>query len=261
MSESFARLLKLKPSPAPQDVKLVSANRSPITSLGVVDVDLSIQGLVVPFTFHVLKSLSHQVILGHDFLRSSGAVIDCANRCISLFEGLVNASLTNQRDRDATLQLAQNVVIPAATEAIVRVCVPSRFQNRTSLVETYEPIKNKFLLVAGALVHPTDRFTICRVLNAGLTPRKLRIHTPIAKISNIDLEDPYNRAMLSIDTCENRAYGIPLAKTDLPPHEQRVQVLQAKGLVFDNPHLSYEQFSRLTALLYEYQEIFCADYD
>jgi hypothetical protein len=35
--------------------------------------------------------------------------------------------------------------------------------------------------------------------------------------------------------------------------------LNIKGLTFDNPDLTEEQFSQLTALLYEYQEIFCAD--
>jgi predicted aspartyl protease len=39
MSESFAKHLKLKPSPSPEDFKLVSANRSPITSIGVVHAD------------------------------------------------------------------------------------------------------------------------------------------------------------------------------------------------------------------------------
>jgi predicted aspartyl protease len=82
MSESFAKYLKLRLSPSPDAFKLVSANRSPITAIGVVQADLSIQGLVVPCTFHVLKSLSHNVILGKDFLKSSGAIIDCENNCI-----------------------------------------------------------------------------------------------------------------------------------------------------------------------------------
>jgi hypothetical protein len=73
MSESFAKTLKLKPSPALQELQLISANQSPIHSLGVVEVEMSIQGLVIPFCFYVVRSLSYKVVLGCDFLKSSGA--------------------------------------------------------------------------------------------------------------------------------------------------------------------------------------------
>ena len=45
ISERFAKVLKLKPQPASQEVNLTSANCSPIESTGVVDIELSIQGL------------------------------------------------------------------------------------------------------------------------------------------------------------------------------------------------------------------------
>jgi hypothetical protein len=122
--------LKLTPQPSIQEVKLISANKTAIESKGVVDVELAIQGLVVPFSFHVLSSLAHQMILGNDFLRMSGAVIDCAQRSISLFDGLVSASLTTQHDRDSVLRLAQSVIIPPTTEAIVRLEVPPRFRRK-----------------------------------------------------------------------------------------------------------------------------------
>jgi hypothetical protein len=127
--------LKLTPQPSIQEVKLISANKTAIESKGVVHVELAIQGLVVPFSFHVLSSLAHQMILSNDFLRMSGAVIDCAQRCISLLNGLVSASLTTQHDRDSVLKLAQSVIFPPATEAIVRLEVPPRFRRKTSLIE------------------------------------------------------------------------------------------------------------------------------
>jgi hypothetical protein len=61
ISEKFARILRLTPQVMSDDVKLVSANKSPMRSLGTVEAELSIQGLVVPFHFHVLKSLSHKL--------------------------------------------------------------------------------------------------------------------------------------------------------------------------------------------------------
>jgi hypothetical protein len=128
ISEQFARFLRLTPQATSDDIKLVSANKSPIRSLGTVEAELSIQGLVVPFHFHVLKSLSHKMLFGQDFLRFSNAVIDCGIRSISMFEGLVHAALTCFTERDSVLRLAQNIIIPAATEALVRLVVPRLFK-------------------------------------------------------------------------------------------------------------------------------------
>ena len=67
MSVQFAKYLRLKPVPVADELRLVSANKTPMTSVGTVDVNLSLQGLVVPHTFYVLKSLAHNIVLGQDF--------------------------------------------------------------------------------------------------------------------------------------------------------------------------------------------------
>jgi hypothetical protein len=67
ISDQFARFLRLRPVPCKDNIKLISAKSSPICYLGTLDVELSIQGLVIPFTVHVLKSMSHKLILGQDF--------------------------------------------------------------------------------------------------------------------------------------------------------------------------------------------------
>jgi hypothetical protein len=261
ISEQFARFLHLRPQPTTDNVKLISANKSPIRSLGTVDAELSIQGLVVPFTFHVLRSLSHRLLLGQDFLRFSNAVIDCGERVITLFDGLVCAALTRFSDRDSVLRLAQDLIIPPATEVLVKLMVPQRHRRKVGLMETFSPLKNKFLVVANAIVKPKGNYTIGRILNIGLTTRRLRARTPIAYLSPIDLNDPFNKAMLSIDTEQHEAQETSPRRTHMPEHADRITILKALGLKLDNPNLSEEQFSQLTALLYEYQEIFCADYE
>jgi hypothetical protein len=261
ISDQFARFLRLRPVPCKDKIKLISANSSPICSLGTVDVELSIQGLVIPFTVHVLKSLSHKLILGQDFLQSSNAVINCGDRSITLFEGLVCAALTRYQDRESVLRLTQDVILPAATETIVKLFVPNHARRKTGLVETFPQLKNKFLVVANAIVHPKGSYTIGRILNTGLTPRRLRAKTPIARISLIDMSDPFNAAMLSIDGEQETCDKETRRTVQMPEHADRVKLLNIKGLTFDNPDLTEEQFSQLTALLYEYQEIFCADYE
>jgi hypothetical protein len=150
-----------------------------------------------------------------------------------------------------TLQLAKSVIIPPKTQAALRLFVPSRFQNKASLLETYEPIKNQFLMVAGALIHPTYHLTVCCVVNGRQEPPKLRKYTPIALISAIDLNDPYNKTFLSLDLRHPVQDNVPNAKTALLSHEQRRECLERIGLTFDESCLTPGQFSKLTALLFE----------
>jgi hypothetical protein len=261
ISEQFARVLRLTPQPTLDEVKLISANKSPIRSLGTVNVDIAIQGLVVPFTLHVLQSLSHRVVFGQDFLRFSGAIIDCGNHSISMFDGLVHAALTCFAQRDAVLRLTQNVIIPAATEALVRLAVPYLHRHKLGLMSTFAPLKNKYLVVANALVQPKGSFTIGRILNIGQTPRKLRANTPIATIASVDMEDPFNQAMLTEEPEEVEIMESSKGKRQMPEHEERVKILTSLGLQLDNPNLTPEQFAQLTELLFQYQDIFCSDYE
>jgi hypothetical protein len=90
-------------------------------------------------------------------------------------------------------------------------------------VETFPQPKNKFLVVANAVVHPEGSYTIRRILNTGLTPRRLRVKAPIARISLIDMSDLFNAAMLSIDgeqeTCDKEARRT----VQMPEHADRVK--------------------------------------
>jgi hypothetical protein len=181
ISEQFARFLHLKPTTTKDKIKLISVNNSPIYSLGTVDVELSIQGLVIPFTMHVLRSLSHRLILRQDFLQFSNAVINCGDRSITLFEGLVCAALTRCQDRDSVLGLTQDIILPAATKALIKLAVPYHLRRKTSLMETFPQLKNKFLVVANAVVHSTGRYTVRRIANTGLTARRLKARTAIAR--------------------------------------------------------------------------------
>ena len=261
ISEQFAKSLKLTPSPTLQGVKLVSANSQEIHSLGVTDIDLAIQGLVIPFSVHVLRSLSRLMILGNDFLRASSAIIDCAQRSISLFDGLVTASLTTYSDRASILRTAQDVVIPPMSEAIISLHVPPRYRRKTSLVETYEPIKNRFLMVARALIEPKSQYTICPVCIVGRVARKLKADTPLARIIPISGHEFDSLQILPLDVQNDQTSDMTQNEANLPLHEERLRILREKGLELNNDNLTPEQFKQLSALLYEFQEIFCSEYE
>jgi hypothetical protein len=122
-------------------------------------------------------------------------------------------------------------------------------------------LKNKSLVVANAIVKPNGNYTIGRILNVRLTTQRLRARTLIAYITPTDMNDPFNTARLSMDCEQQEVQEKSPRVTSMPEHADRIPILKALGLKLDNPNLTEEQFSQLTALLYEYQDIFCADYE
>jgi hypothetical protein len=99
------------------------------------------------------------------------------------------------------------------------------------------------------------------ILNTRFKPQKLRVKTPIAQIGQIDLTDPFIWAMLCVDLPDNLQDENNVKVHSLPSHEERVRILESKGITLDNPNFTLYQFSELTALLFEYQGFFCSYYE
>ena len=254
VSQSFAEKLRLFITPVTEKIKLVSANKSVIEN---VDVNVCIQGLTIPYTFCVLRDLSHPVILGCDFFRHTQAIINVGKRSISMYENLICAPLTTQNDKHSVLKLFQNVVIPPLTETLVKIIVPHKHRNKPCLVETFEPLKNKHLLVASTLIEPRDNTSFCRIANFSNEERHLAQGTSIASISSVDITDSDNRWLLSI----NQQLPSKTTCTDKHPlnHDEKVIHLRKLGLKLDNDNLTPDQFRRMVELLFEYREIFCSE--
>jgi hypothetical protein len=176
------------------------------------------------------------------------------------FDDMVCVPLMRINDRNTVLKLAQDVVIPAATEALMKLSVPRQFQHKTSINETYAPLKNKFLLVQRALIHPKSNFTVCSV-KFRLTPRKLRANTMVATITSIDVNDPYNKAMLSMNVDDSPPPNTAVNKVKLPSHQEQLKFFQTMVFPLDNTNLIEDQFSEIAALLYQFQDIFCVGYE
>jgi hypothetical protein len=100
-----------------------------------------------------------------------------------------------------------------------------------------------------------------RILNIGQTPRRLRAKTPIGQITSVDTQDPFNQAMLAADV-EQTANSFQSGQyRQVSEHDDRVRILTSLGLMLDNTNLSPEQFAQFTELLFQYQDIFCSDYE
>ena len=87
----------------PGDPKmLIGANGSHINVLGKITLSIKLNGLTVPFDFLVADRLTQNIILGHDFLTETKALISYADSSVTFFDHLVELKLLSKK-RDSSV--------------------------------------------------------------------------------------------------------------------------------------------------------------
>lgn len=246
-------------SRTPDHPKLISANNTPMDTLGTVELSVYAQGLTIPCTFTVFRKLSHTCILGLDWLAQNKANIDCGQRLLSLYDGLVVLNLQNSEDRTQLLYIKQTVTVPPNCEAILPVCFKRGHSQPLAVIEAWPPIKNRMIGVAPAIVRPCGENTVCRVINLGVTPRKLRARTPVAQVMRINMLDPFNFKALTGKKDDSKPSVNTITTENIPEHADRLRELQEIGLNFTDTKLSEPDFAKLTQLLYTNKDLFATE--
>ncbi|KAL9984002.1 hypothetical protein ACROYT_G006254 [Oculina patagonica] len=93
-------------------VKTINGERVPI--LGKIEVPLKINGILYEAQFHVMQSLTHEAILGQDFLQKNSAVIDLGNSCLTLNEGPMKLKKPSASGNDRVMG---TFVLPSSKKA------------------------------------------------------------------------------------------------------------------------------------------------
>ena len=94
-------------------VKTVSGEALPI--LGTVKVRLKVASGDYPCDFHVVTNLSYEAVLGRDFLRANGAVINLKNGTLQL----ENNSLETSFEDKCPVRVWSTCIVPPQSEAII----------------------------------------------------------------------------------------------------------------------------------------------
>jgi len=78
VSENFVRQhgLTIVTSREDADITLVSASGKPLEIIGLTEFTVNINGLIIPIYARVALYVTHDLILGTDFLRENGVIID-----------------------------------------------------------------------------------------------------------------------------------------------------------------------------------------
>jgi hypothetical protein len=168
--------------------------------IGQVMLTLRLQNHAIQHKFFVVRNLHHSGVLGMDVLQPCNAVIDLGDKSLRLFDNLVTVPLITAQDHNNVLTVIRTVRIPAHSEAILPVCLQQRTRfryNSPALVQAWPGLKQRGLGVAPGLVQPSNRQTLCRIINVRPTNQLLRRGTKLAYLSEIDVSDPFNRAALN----------------------------------------------------------------
>ena len=81
------------------------------------------------------RYVTHDLILGTDFLRENGAIIDYNLGIVSLNEDLVRTSLQTEYKQRNLATNVEAVCLPAEAEALIKVRCPRYFEGKTVILE------------------------------------------------------------------------------------------------------------------------------
>jgi len=250
-SVNFAKRIKAKILPLESgDVRqLIAANCQPIHVIGRVDLDINVRGLVMPFTFLVLDRLSHNLLLGADFLRYHSAQVDFTTNTISFQDDLVALNFHKRCKAETVLKSAQTVTVPPHTEALIGTLIPQKYVNNVCLVGPLVNHRNMDLCVARIVIVPNTNIACCRVFNTSPTKSQvIKIGARIACISPAQVLT--NDAAKTTNQSNINSIRTP------PPLKEMEEAIQKLGIQTDRSHLTDSEYHQLCVLLYTNIDVF-----
>ena len=128
-----------------------------------------------------------------------------------------------------------------------------------SLVKTLPSLHVRLLAVAAATVRPINQTTVCRMINLGVKPKRIKAYTPIATIQRMDMNDTFNRQAFSDSAYAHIDVCAPIQTVQLPAHAERLQALEAVGVTFKDVKLMDKQFEQLSSLLFQNKDLFAQE--
>ena len=169
------------------DTCLISASGKPLEIVGSTDFTVNIKGLIVPIYAKVARYLTHDLILGTDFLRENGVIIDYNLGIVSLNEDLVRTPLQTEFKQRNLATNVEAVCLPAEAEALIKVRCPRYFEGKTVILEPIPSLQFNVCAAARSLGTCQDSKTVCRVFNPNPFTVVLRKGMRLASVHSTDV--------------------------------------------------------------------------
>ena len=123
------------------DITLVSASGKPLEIIGLTDFTVNINGLIIPIYAKVARYTTHDLILGTDFLRENGVIIDYNLNLVTPNEDLVRIPLQTEFKERNIVTNVEAVCLPAEAEALINVRCPRYFEGKMVVLEPVPSLK------------------------------------------------------------------------------------------------------------------------
>ena len=236
LTELYGGILPALRTSSSSQVKTVSGEAVPV--LGNMKVTLQIAGGDYSCDFLVVRNLAYEALLGRDFLRANGAVIDLKLGTLQLDD----QPKPSRPERECPARVWSTCVIPPSSEAIIPASLDADFTpGVVGLLEGSERLIERYHLQgAAALVTLSADHTVpFRLINPTHQPVTLYKGTTLGTFINTGDDIP----VFSLETKPPESNPSPVSEEQVP-------------VDLSNTDLSEPQKTDLQHLLNEYRDIF-----
>ena len=168
-------------SPGPlgaQGTQVVSANGSPLKIVGMVGIEIAVAGICAIHPVLIAEDITHDCLLGVDFLRKHECTIRFGTNNLQTEEGGVGSTLFSTQEKVSQVcrvSLAETVVIPGRHEMVLpaKITTASKSKspiNSPGIVEPNLAFKRKpDIALARSIVQPQRNKIAVRIVNLAPT--------------------------------------------------------------------------------------------
>jgi len=151
--------------------------------VAVTDMKMKFSELNVYHNVKVVDKISHDLILGTDFMRQNAAIIDYRSGLISICDNLAALPLQSNVVDKYIIQNMEEVCIPGYSEMILPVSVPERFNNKTVIIEPIPDFQFKICAIGKSINKCENGKTVCKILNYNSNNVLLKRGTKVGRIA------------------------------------------------------------------------------
>ena len=230
-----------------------------------VTLSITMGRLTFPHTFYVLPQITHEVILGLDFLQEQNAKINFSTNMLELQNGLTEVELCHDQNKSSLVTVVGNISIPPRHEVIIPVTIRHK-TNQNNAMGLVEPVSSLLtrnaLMGAKCLVKPTNKRASYRILNPTNVEVNLKNGQRIGRFFRL----------IDVDSiCTVAAHSAPLGKEDSTNVEcinltseehidkKYVDIAHDLGFQLDNATLDESQKLILLDLIGRNRDVFAKD--
>ena len=182
--------------------------------------------------------------------------------------------LISEQDQNFVSRLTHTVRVPPHNEAFSSVRLPhnTKYDFHTpAFTKAYPGLQYRGIDIARGIVQPRTHRTVCQIINVTTSMQTIRKGTPLAYLSLIDLNDPFDRDALDgmhharADFINSIHQPAASSTTDNPvdatPLTDKIKAITDTCLDIQqaNERLAAYELAQLVDLLFQYRHLYITD--